>query len=135
MAYQAIKPLHENKYVSFWIENGVLVQFFKKEATTVSLRVAQQVVKDRKLVSANVPMLLLSDMGYVRAVDVDAMEYFVSEEGTSDVRSLALYLHNYLQYTLANIFLLYYQRQIPFPAKIVRTTQEGIQWLLHEAGV
>lgn len=124
-----IEPLYENEYAIYWMEDNILIQQYKEAANIITLDIAQQIIHDRQLITKGIPTLHLSDMGYLRRGTIEAMEYFVSDESTKDVIASALCLHNYLQYTIVNIFLIYYQRNIPFPTKIVRTRADGIAWL------
>ena len=124
-----LTPLYENEYAAYWLEEDILIQQHKESASYITLAIAETIVRDRQLITKGMPTLHFADMGRLARGDVDAMEYFVSPESTNDVLASALCLHNYLQFTIVNIFLIYYQRHIPFPTKVVKNRQQGIAWL------
>ena len=49
-----IKTLFENEYASYWIEEGIIVQYFKKQSTDISLQIAKEVVRGRKVITKNI---------------------------------------------------------------------------------
>jgi hypothetical protein len=119
------KPKFENEYISFELKNGILFCCYK--APVISLEVAQEVVKSRKIYTENksYPNLVISmNIGKVEKQARDFLSTGVASEGVS---AGALLSDSIFQTTIANFFLTVSKPKLP--TRLFTKETEAIEWL------
>ena len=119
------KPKYENDYISFELKNGILFCCYK--TAVISLEVAQEVVRSRKIYTENqsYPNLVISmNIGKVEKL---ARDFLSTEIATAGVSAGALLSDSIFQTTIANFFLTVSKPKLP--TRLFTKESEAISWL------
>lgn len=116
----------ESTYVTFKIENSILIGIYRKDLT-IDLQVAKQIVQDRLSFVNNEVYPALADARYVKLATKEARDYFATKDGTLWMPALAILVGNHLTVIMANLFMRFSKPLIP--TKAFRTREQALKWL------
>jgi hypothetical protein len=115
----------ENDYVSFWLEDGILMGMYKKDVV-IGLKAAKEIVSLRKEFTKGVAFPALAYIKHVKVVSKEARDYF-AVEGTDLLLKLALVTDSGFSKILGNMFLLLDKPMTP--TKMFTNKEEATKWL------
>lgn len=115
------------RYLHFdvWIEHDIFHITYK--TNTISLKVAQDVVKARFDICQGKRYPMLSDIRRVQNADKSARQYLASEAGVRQLSAGALLVDNHFQKVISNLFIL--TNKLPVPSKVFTNKEKAISWL------
>jgi hypothetical protein len=116
----------ETRHAYFRIVNGVLITTFK-EHITIDLKLAHEIVEDRKKITEGKPYPGIGYVKGIRALTKDARNYFSSDEATEGVLAGALVIESNFAAGLINFFLKINPPKIP--NRVFTTEEKAIEWL------
>ncbi|WP_437944904.1 hypothetical protein WME98_28410 [Sorangium sp. So ce296] len=112
---------------SFDRENGV-IRFDVDEGAVQTLADAKENIAANERFSRGTPYPVLCDLTRGKATDLDARNYYASEEATRTYRAMALLGGRPVARMIGNIFLTVYGKRAK-PVRLFTEEREAIQWL------
>ena len=119
------KETCENDYVSFWMEDGVLVGMYKKDVI-IGLEAAKETVALRKKFTGGIPYPALAYIKHVKVISKEARTY-LADEGSDELTKGALVTDSGFSRILGNMFLALDKPKMP--TRMFTNKEEAIQWL------
>lgn len=114
-------------YHSFmWINNGIILGAFKPDLV-INLRVAKDIINDRKTLSEGITRPLLIDITYLLSIDTPARNYLASSDACEFLSAGAIYTNNKLLAFLGDAWILLDKPLIP--SKVFTNKEAGLKWL------
>ena len=117
----------ENKFVSFWIEDGVMMEVFKPDVKVLTLQIAEKVVEDRLKLSNGITMPLFVDLCNIKSIDGPTRKFFATPYSIQLVSVSAFLMHNYVSYYGGKLFLMFEKPLVK--TELFRTKSEALAWL------
>lgn len=118
-------PLYEFYHSTLWIKDGIVFGKYKRDLV-IDLKVAKDVVNDRKKISNGVTRPFLIDVTGLLSIDTEGRKY-LAEEGCDLVSAGAIYTKNKLLAFVGNAFILLDKPSVP--AKVFTSEEAAIRWL------
>jgi hypothetical protein len=119
------KDVVENVYIRFWIEDGILFGFYKKDCI-IGLEAAKEIVALRKTMTRGVAYPSVAYINFIKVVTKEARKYF-AEETTGQLVKLALITDSGFSKILGNIFLTLDNPVMP--TRLFTNKEEAILWV------
>ncbi len=119
--------LHENEYMTSWVEDGIIWAVYKPTVREITLEITRQVVQDRISASKGITRPLFIDMGKVVDVDQASREYFSEGDGAKYLSAAAILVKSEINKFLANIYIRFNKPKIP--TKFFTKRDEAIRWV------
>jgi hypothetical protein len=118
----------ENEYVQYWIEDGIIMECFKKDLVKIDLKIAKVIVQDRlKNVTKGVRMPMFVDTNKSLYMDKESREYFAGAESLSDIKASALLINNTIAFLAAKLFLTLNRPKVKF--EFFSDKEKALEWL------
>jgi len=118
--------IHEFYHSFTWEENGILFSKYKPDLV-IDLKVAKEIIRDRKTISKDICKPFLVDVTRLLSVDTPARNYFASAEACEFLSAGAICTHNKLMAFLGNAWILLDEPLIP--TKVFTNKEAGLKWL------
>ena len=119
---------YENDYAEYWIEEGIVMQYFKPEVVKIHIGIAKRIVQDRlAFVTKGVPMPLFVDTNNGLDLDKESRTYFASEESLCDIKASALLIHSPITFVAAKLFLVISRPKAQF--QFFAEKKKALEWL------
>lgn len=115
----------ENRYIKIKLEDGIIIAVFQLRKVTIEI--AKKMVKARLVISNQTFRPLMVDLGNMKRINNDAMDYFASGEAVSYVKAAAILSHNRFQTLFTNFYLKF--NKPPVPTRMFYEKQKAIKWL------
>ena len=119
------KEFTQSSLLTMMIENNILFFYYKKHLT-IDLEVARIMSQHRVEFLNGREFPALADARYLKYVTVEAIR-FLSNDGMTGVRALAIVTGNYITVVMANLFMKLSRPKIPI--RLFKTKEQGIQWV------
>jgi hypothetical protein len=116
----------ETRHAYFDIVNGVLITKFK-DNITIDLKIAKEIVEDRKSVTKGVAFPGLGYAKGVRGLSREARTYFTEDIAIEGVLAGALIMESNFAAGLINFFLKINPPKIP--NKVFTSEEKAMEWL------
>lgn len=117
----------ENEFAESWIEDGILMEVFKPEVTSLTPQVAKRVIEDRLKVSNGVTMPLFVDFANLKSVDNETRRLFSSAHSLQYISASAFLMHSYVAFYGGRLYLLLDKPKVK--TELFRTKSRAIEWL------
>lgn len=117
----------ENHFVTYWIEDDILIGKYKPK-TWIDLNAAKQVVGNRLKMSAGRDMLLLADTTDIEYMTREARGYYTTFEGSKEIAACAILISSEISRILGNLFLSI--NKPSYPSKLFTSKEKAIEWLI-----
>jgi hypothetical protein len=121
------QSFYENEFVEYWMEEGIIIQSFKPNLIKINISIAKNIVLDRSKLTKGIKMPMLVDTNKGIAMDKESRDFFASEESLSDLRAVALLLHNPIAYLASQLFLVMNRPKVKF--EFFNDRDKAFKWL------
>ena len=118
--------LIDTSYCSSWLENGIVYNVYKP-GLIITIDIAKQMVGQRLEVSKNISRPVFIDIRNLIAIDAASRSYLAGDEGVKYASAGAIYLNNYIQFLLGNVFLKIDNPLIP--TRLFTEKEKALLWL------
>lgn len=118
--------LIDTPYCSSWLENGIVHNVYKP-GLIITIDIAKQMVGQRLEVSKNISRPVFIDIRNLIAIDAASRSYLAGDEGVKYASAGAIYLNNYIQFLLGNVFLKIDNPLIP--TRLFTEKEKALLWL------
>lgn len=116
----------DTQYAKFELNDGILMIEFKPDLE-IDLKVAKQIVADRKKVSEGKAYPGLGDTRFIKSATKEARAYFELEESQEGVLAGALLVDSVFSTFLVNFFLKVTRQKMP--SKMFTNKEKALEWL------
>lgn len=117
----------ENEYVELWIEDGILMEIFKPQVSSLQLTIAKKVIEDRLTVSNGVTRPLFVDLCNVKSIDAETRKFFAADYSLQYINVSAFLMHSYVSYYGGKLFLMFDKPKVK--TELFRSQAKAIEWL------
>jgi len=111
---------------AMWLNNGIMYGKYKPDLV-IDIEIAQEMVRDRKKVSAGISRPFLIDVTDLLSVDTDGRNYLAGPAGCELISAGAIYTQNQLLAFVGNAFILLDKPLVP--AKVFSNESAALRWL------
>lgn len=118
--------VHEFYHSYMWIEDNIIFGKYKPDLV-INLKIAKEIVTDRKKVSKGISRSFLIDITGLLSVDAPARKYMAGADACEFLNAGAVYTPNKLLAFLGNAWILLDKPLVP--AKIFSNKEAALKWL------
>lgn len=111
---------------SMWLNNGIMYGKYKRDLV-IDIHVAQEMVKDRRKISAGISRPFLIDVTELLCIDADGRNYLAGPAGCEFISAGAIYTKNKLLAFVGNASILLDKPLVP--AKVFSHESTALIWL------
>jgi hypothetical protein len=116
----------ENEYMIGLIKDDIIHATFKPNIA-ITLDAAKQMVADRLEHIGDIKMPLLLDISGLSFIDMEALNYFMSEEATRNITAGAICYSTQMAEFAANVFM--GLKKPPIPTQLFQEKEFALRWL------
>ncbi len=117
----------ENPHIVSWLEDGIIHACYKPHLKHLTVEIAEQMVKDRLLMTDGITRPLLVDLGNLNKTDREARKYLSEGEAMKDLSATAIIVRNQITRWLAGIYIKIDKPKIP--TKFFTDKLNALVWL------
>ncbi len=118
--------VHDFYHSHFWLNNGIIYGRYKSDLV-IDIRVAKDMVRDRKKISAGISRPALVDITGLLSIDSPGRNYLAGIEACEYITAGAIYTKNKLLAFVGNAYILLDKPLVP--VKIFSNEPVAIRWL------